>query len=130
MRKAILAMLVLLVIQLNAWSGSDSVIVEAPAGIKAAALAAQFGGKVVDEIPGTSYFLMKVPSAAALVRHRMGASIEMNEAVTLRPAGRLGILKTPDSGASQWYAGQPAMKLIRADKALAYSKGRRAVVAP
>ena len=128
MRKTMLALLVLIMSQLSAWAASDTVVVEVHGG-RAAALAAQFGGKVIDEIQGTSYVLMRVPSAAALARHPMVVSAELNDAVTLKPAGRLGILKTPASGAAEWYAQQPAMKLIRADKALAFSRGRRVVVA-
>src|SRR5207247_9049138 len=43
--------------------------------------------------------------------------------------GALGVLNTPASEPAEWYAGQPAMKLIRADQAMAYSKGRGVVVA-
>ncbi len=64
MRKAILAMLVLLLIQLRAWAGSDSVIVEAPAGIKAAALAEQFGGTAGNpENDGVAGFPVVRPAA-------------------------------------------------------------------
>ena len=129
MRKTILVLLIVMMSQLTALAGSNYVVVEVHSSVRATAVAASVGGTVVDSIPGTSYYLVKVPSAAALVRNPAVVSAELDDAVSLRPAGGLGILKMAASPVPEWYAGQPAMKLVRADRAQAIATGRGIVVA-
>lgn len=131
MRKLIVALLLIASTQLTAWAGSDHVIVELSANARASAVAAAVGGEVEQSIPGTNFYLMKVPSAAAFARNpQLGVvGAELNDAATIRPTGKMGILKTSASKASEWYAQQPAMKLVSADKASAVSSGRGVVVA-
>ncbi len=129
MRKTIVTLLLIALSQLAAWAGPVTVILEIPAGAAASAIAAQAGGKVVDAIPGTSYYLLEVPSAAALVGNPLVLSTELNQSVALPLVGRRAILKVPDALGSAWYAQQPAMKLVRADKALEFSTGRGVVIA-
>src|SRR6266516_2680643 len=132
MRKLLILLLVLAATQLNAGSNGYTVIVELQPNARSQAVAAAFGGTVVDSIEGTSIYLLRVPALPALQSNpALGVqSIESNAVVRLRPRfGALGVLNTPASGATEWYAGQPTMKLIRADQAMAYSKGRGVVVA-
>jgi subtilisin family serine protease len=131
MKKLIVALLLIASTQFTALAASDHVIVEIPPNIRASAVAAAAGGEIVESLPGTSYYLMKVPSAGALARNPMFGvvSAQLNDAVTLRPTAKMGILKMSASKASEWYWQQPAMKLVRADKAGAFSKGRGVVVA-
>src|SRR6266566_4397378 len=132
MRKLLILLLVLAATQLNAGSNGYTVIVELQPNARSQAVAAAFGGTVVDSIEGTSIYLLRVPALPALRSNpALGVqSVESNNVVRLRPRfGALGVLNTPSSGPAEWYAGQPAMKLIRADQAMAYSKGRGVVVA-
>jgi len=132
MRKLLILLLVLAATQLNAGSNGYTVIVELQPNARSQAVAAAFGGTVVDSIEGTSIYLLRVPALPALQSNpALGVqSVESNVVVRLRPRfGALGVLNTPSSDPAEWYAGQPAMKLIRADQAMAYSKGRGVVVA-
>jgi subtilisin family serine protease len=128
MRKLLATLLLIASTQLTVWASAD-VIVELAPNANAKAVAAAVGGRVLDSIPGGSHYLMRVPSAAALAHNpQLGiVSVELNDAVTLRPTGGMGIVKT--SNAPEWYAGQPAFKLVHADKALGFSKGRGVVIA-
>src|SRR6266581_9156264 len=131
MRKLLILLLVLAATQLNAGSNGYTVIVELQPNARSQAVAAAFGGTVVDSIEGTSIYLLRVPALPALQSNpALGVqSVESNVVVRLRPRfGALGVLNTPSSDPAEWYAGQPAMKLIRADQAMAYSKGRGVVV--
>src|SRR5207253_6030812 len=130
MRKLLAVIFLVFFSQFRVWA-SDRVVVELAPNVSASAVAAAVGGEVLDSIPGTSHFLMKVPSAAALARYvRLGVvSVELNDAVTVRPTGSVGILKTSASKTAEWYARQPAFKLVRADAALQLSKGTGIVIA-
>src|SRR5881397_3272917 len=132
MRKFLILLLLLVTAQLQAGPNSYTVIVELQPNAKAQALAAAFGATIVDSIEGTSVYLLRVPTLAVLQSNpALGIlSVQPNDVIQLRPRfSSLGILNTPASGAAAWYAGQPAMKLIRADEAAAYSSGRGVVVA-
>src|SRR5437773_10495453 len=111
MRK-LLATLVLIVCTQFTLLASDNVIVQLAPNASASAVAAAVGGEVLESIPGSSHFLMKVPSAAALAHNpNLGVvSVELNDAVALRPTGKLGILKTSSATTAEWYAGQPAFE--------------------
>src|SRR5438876_1699704 len=132
MRKLLILLLVLAATQLSAGPNGYTVIVELQPNARSQTVAAAFGGTVVDSIEGTSVYLLRVPALPVLRSNpALGVqSVESNNVVRLRPrCGALGVLNTPSSGPAEWYAGQPAMKLIRADQAMAYSKGRGVVVA-
>jgi subtilisin family serine protease len=132
MRKLLILLLVLAATQLSAGPNRYTVIVELQPNANSHAVAAAFGGTIVGSIDGTSIYLLSVPALPVLRSNpALGVqSVQSNDVVRLRPRfGALGVLNTPASGAAEWYAGQPAMKLIRADQAMAYSKGRGVVVA-
>jgi len=126
MRKLIVILLLIASTRYTALAGSDHVIVELPSNAVASAVAAAAGGQIEQSIPGSNFYLLKVPSAAAV---RGAVSAELNDAVTLRPAAKMSILKTRASKTSEWYALQPAMKLVHADKAAAIASGRGIVIA-
>ena len=129
MRK-LLTVLVLMMSGLTAWA-SDDVIVELAPNARAQAVAAAFGGQVVDSIPGSNHVLIRVPSASAVRSNpALGVvNVELNNAVTLKPSSGLAILKTAGSSNSEWYAQQPSFKLVHADSALGVSRGRGIVIA-
>jgi subtilisin family serine protease len=129
MRKTIVTLILVLLSHFTAWAGSDRVVVEVPPGMSASAVAALAGGKVVDSIPGTPYYLVKVPKGAGVPRHASIVSAELDDDIALRPTGGLGILRTTGRQTAAWYAQQPAFKLVRADKAVAVATGRGIIVA-
>ncbi|HLH32959.1 MAG TPA: S8 family serine peptidase [Terriglobia bacterium] len=110
---------------------SDHVIVELAPGAQPSVVAAAFGGQVERSMQGTNFYLMSVPSAAALVPnpHLGILGVELNSAVSVRPTGAIGILTTSGTKAAEWYAQQPAMKLVNAGKAAGVSSGRGMVIA-
>jgi subtilisin family serine protease len=129
MRKLLAALLLMVSSQLTGWA-SDYVIVELAPNAKASAVAAALGGQVLDSVPGGNHYLMKVPAAAVANNPQLGVvSVELNDLVTLKPSGSLGILKTAGSSSAEWYAQQPAFKLVHADAALGVSRGRGIVIA-
>src|SRR5579862_4486331 len=113
MRKLLAALLLMVCTQLTGWA-SDYVIVELAPNASAASVAASFGGQVLDSIPGSNHYLMKVPSAAALSKNpNLGVvNVELNDLVTIKPVNGLGILKTTASSTAEWYAQQPSFKLV------------------
>ena len=129
MRKLIAALLLIATTQLTVWAGTDHVIVELSPSAQASAVAGTVGGLVVQAIPGTDFYLMTVPSAAAFANHPPSGvvAVELNSAASLRPSGAIGIIKT--SGAAEWYAQQPAMQLVNAGKAATVAGGRGIVIA-
>src|SRR6267143_1675675 len=133
MRKVLLLLLRLISTQLTAWAGDKAVVVDLQSGSKLQAATSALGGKVLRNIPGTTLYLINVPVAVPGTQSypSLGiSSVEPDSAVALRPStGGLGILKLDASKPAEWYAQQPAMKLIRADKALAIARGRGVVVA-
>src|SRR6267378_2313181 len=133
MRKVLLLLLLLISTQLTAWAGDKAVVVDLQSGSKLQAATSAMGGKVLRNIPGTTLYLINVPVAVPATQYSpwLGInSVELDNKVALRPSqGGLGILKMDASKPAEWYAQQPAMKLIRADKALAIAKGRGVVVA-
>lgn len=132
MKKLIVLLLLVVASQVTAWAATYSVIVELQPSARITAVAAALGGKVIDSIPGTNYYLLQVSVLPTLQQNPMLGiqSIEVSSVVPLRPGpASIGILSTASSQVPDWYAKQPSMKLIRADAALAYSKGRGIVVA-
>ena len=130
MRK-ILILVLLVSSQLSAWAGEKTIVVDLQSDSKVQATAAALGATVLHNIPGTSLYLLKVPAVPEFQAQTLLGiqSVETDDAVKLRPQGAIGILKTSEWGPAEWYAQQPAMKLIGVDEALALAKGRGVVIA-
>ncbi len=94
-------------------------------------IANALGGTVVDSIPDTNIYLLRVP----LVPPQLTASLlgiqwmELNTGVGLPNAGQLGVFQTVSSAAPDWYKNQPQWLRIHSQDALAYSRGRGVIVA-
>jgi subtilisin family serine protease len=130
MRKLLAALLLVAGVQLTGWA-SENVVVELAPNARAADVAASVGGQVLDSVPGTSQYLMKVPSAAAMAHNPLlgVVHVELNNAVALPSGAWASILRTSGSKGAEWYAQQPAFKLVRADAALGLARGRGVVIA-
>ncbi|HYR88653.1 MAG TPA: S8 family serine peptidase [Terriglobia bacterium] len=132
MKKVLLAVVLLVSSQLSAWAGDKAVVADLQSGSKVQAAVSALGAKVLRNIPGTSLYLLKVPVVPGSQSYpSLGiTSVELDSAVTLRPSPiSWGILKIQGSQLAEWYAQQPALKLIQADKAVAIARGRGIVVA-
>jgi subtilisin family serine protease len=131
MRKLVAAFILISLSQLTLWAGSDHVIVELSPSARATSVAAAVGGQVEQSIPGTNFYLIKVPSGTAFgVASNLGViGAQLDSGVSVHPTAAFLILKVPASKPPEWYAQQPAMKLVNADKANTISKGRSIVIA-
>jgi subtilisin family serine protease len=131
MKRLIAALVLITAAHLTAWAGPDRVIVETPSGVRVDSFAALVGGKVERSIPGTNFYLLSVPSAAALPHDALAgvSSIQLNDIVSIRQTGFTSILQTSATKPADWYSAQPAMKLVEADKAAAIATGRGIVIA-
>jgi subtilisin family serine protease len=131
MKKILVVVVLLICSQLSVWAGDKTIVVDLQSEAKLQAVTAALGAKAIQNIPGTTLYLLKVKALPPgfLASFHLGiASVETDAAVKVgSPQIAIGILKT--SSKSDWYAEQPAMKLIRADKALAIAKGRGVVIA-
>jgi subtilisin family serine protease len=131
MRKLFSAFLLISLSQLTLWAGSDHVIVELSPSARATSVAAAVGGQIEQSIPGTNFYLLKVPSGTALgAASNLGViGAQLDSGVSVHPMAAFLILKVPASKPAEWYTQQPAMKLVNADKANTISKGRSIVIA-
>jgi subtilisin family serine protease len=94
-------------------------------------IAGILGATVVDNIPGTSIYLLNVPFvipswSTALLGIQW---LELNTAVAVPNFPLQGLVTVPPTVAADWYKQQPSWKLIRASNALPYSTGTGVIVA-
>src|SRR6476660_5361130 len=131
MRRLFSAFLLISLSQLTLWAASDHVIVELSPSARAASVAAAVGRQIEQSIPGTNFYLIKVPSGTALgAASNLGViGAQLDSGVSVHPTAAFLILKVPASKPAEWYTQQPAMKLVNADKANTISKGRSIVIA-
>src|SRR6266850_476865 len=94
-------------------------------------IAATLGGTVVDSIPGANTYLLNVPFLPPPVTMSLlGIQwMELNRSATLPRFALREVVEVPATAAADWYKDQPAMQLIKAGSARAYSTGTGVVVA-
>jgi subtilisin family serine protease len=131
MRKLIAAFIFVSLSQFTLWAGKDHIIVELSSSAPAALVAAAVGGEIEQNIPGTNFYLMSVPSGTTLgPASNLGViGAQLDNSVSVHPTASFLIFRVPASRPAEWYAQQPAMKLVNADKANTISKGRSIVIA-
>lgn len=129
MKRLFATLLLIAATQLSGWAAPEHVIVKVSSSAQASAAANAVGGKVIKSIPGTNFYLMSVPSAAALVNNPQPGvvPVEMNTALAVHPTGFFSILSTPKP--ADWYVNQPAMQLVKGAKAAGVASGRGIVIA-
>jgi subtilisin family serine protease len=131
-RRIVLLVLMLLIGRASqAESPSFPLIIQAPPNVNIKTITAIIGGKLLDGIPETGYYLINVSSLpSAVTAFLAGIQVfEPDEGITLQGFGRVGILNSPTTRPADWYKQQPSMQLIHSAEALAYSTGRGVVVA-
>ena len=130
-RLLLLLGLVLALLNLNAVAAGYPLIVQISPTTSITAVASYLGGTVVDSIPEFNEYLLQVPVVPIVqTLPLLGIDwMELNSGVTLPPLPHLMYLQVAPNAAADWYKAQPALVLINAGKALAYSTGRGVVVA-
>ena len=130
-RLLLLLGLVLALFNLNAVAAGYPLIVQISPTTSITAVASYLGGTVVDSIPEFNEYLLQVPVVPIVqTLPLLGIDwMELNSGVTLPPLPHLMYLQVAPNAAADWYKAQPALVLINAGKALAYSTGRGVVVA-
>src|SRR5215831_6381639 len=99
MRKLIPAIILILLSQLTLWAGSHHIIVELSSSARATSVAAAVGGQIEQSIPGTNFYLMKVPSGTALgPASNLGLiGAQLDNSVSVHPRASFLILEVPAS---------------------------------
>ena len=90
------------------------------------------GGKVLDSIPETNTYLLRLPLLPVLspALRLLGIEwMELDRGVSLPVNGQLRLLDVPWRGGDELYKNQPALQLIRAQAAQEYSTGRGLIIA-
>jgi len=93
---------------------------------------ALLGGTVIDSMPETNTYLLRLPSVPVLssTLKLLGVEwIEQDRGIALPSNPRLSLLNVPWSNTSDWYKNQPAFQIVHANDALAYSTGRGILIA-
>src|SRR5688572_19457658 len=89
------------------------------------------GGTVIDSIPESNTFLLRLPSLPLLtpILKLLGVDwLELDRGLSLSANSPLG-LNVPWGSATDWYKSQPSLQLIRAGQALNHSTGRGVIIA-
>jgi subtilisin family serine protease len=110
----------------HASAATYQIIVECAYGTDMNAIAAAYGGSVLDWIPGSNTWLVgsSSPSPSYLPQGVIYAEANLNVATS---PGTGSVVSSPSD--PNWYRLQPAMRLIRADRASSFATGKGVVVA-
>src|SRR5678816_2321433 len=90
------------------------------------------GGTVIDSIPDSNTYLLRLPSLPVLTStlKLLGVDwIELDRGVSLPGNSRLSLLNTPWNSAGDWYRNQPGLQLIRSNEARQFATGRGILIA-
>src|SRR5688572_14425630 len=110
-----------------------TIIVDLYDGSSLALVSSLLNASVLDSIPGTRTYLLRVnafPTLSNLLRALSGIRLlEPNVNLRIPSYLQYGVLQTADGTSADWYHAQPAMQLIRAGEAHQVADGRGIVVA-
>jgi len=127
-----LAVLLLLVTSTTQAANPVSIVVKLLPGTNLTLVSNLLGGTVIDSIPNTNTYLLRVPVQPVLspILKLLGVEwIEANRSLALPTTGQLRLLEVPWNSGSGWYQGQPALQQIRTRAAHDYSTGRGIIIA-
>ena len=122
-----LAVLTLIFSSLNAWAASYSIVCQVSPGTDINRVASALQGKVLDEVLDFTY-LLSVPTMPGTNLPTGVIYCEANAKTSL-PGFRGAVFSLRTGAADLWYRSQPALMLIKTDRAVAISKGRGIVIA-
>jgi hypothetical protein len=96
------------------------VVVKVLPGANLSLISNLLGGTIIDTIPEANTVLLRLPALPLLspVLKLLGVEwIELDRGVSLPKSGQLRLLDVPWRSDRDWYAGQPALQLIRTQEA-------------
>jgi hypothetical protein len=108
------------------------VILKVVPGANLSLISTLLGGSLIDTIPESNTYLLRLPSLPLLnsTLKLLGVEwIELDRGISLPRNPRLALLDVPWNAGSDWYNKQPGLELIRAQAALQYSTGRGLMIA-
>jgi subtilisin family serine protease len=126
-----LLLILLLVFGLTTQATAAPLIVQLGPLSSIGAVLSALGGTLIDNIPGTSIFLIDVPLLPpSLLSSLLGIQWwEPNQGVSAPGIPVPLVMSVRGNMAADWYKAQPSLLLIRSADALAYTRGRGVVVA-
>jgi subtilisin family serine protease len=131
-RRLSLVLALVLTLTINAQAaGPIPVILKILPGANLSLITSLLGGTVVDTLPGSDTYLLRLPSlpvVSSLLKLLGVDWIEADEAVRLSLNPSHG-LTVPHGVDPDWYKKQPSFGLVRAEAATAYSDGRGIIIA-
>ena len=119
-RRLLLITVLLFAVSSHASAATIPVIVQISPLADINTIAAGLGATVVDNIPGTTTYLLNVPlQIPSSFAFLLGIQwVELNTSVNLPNIPLSGLVTVPGSTAADWYKMQPSWQKIRAAKAL------------
>src|SRR5262245_10343871 len=107
------------------------VVIKVLPGSNIPLIAALLGGTVIDSIPDSNTYLLRLPSLPILTPtlKLLGVDwVETDRGVSLPSNPRLALLGVPLGTTSDWYKNQPGLQLIHSNDAQKYSTGRGVMI--
>ena len=138
-RRPILLIL-LLMLGLTAYAEAQvPVIVQLSPSGNITSVVSALNGILLDNIPGTKIYLLNLPIPVPSALNSLLSPLEnlllgiqwaeVNSGITLPNVGQLGVLQVVSGVAPNWYQAQPTWQIMRAQNALAYSRGAGVIIA-
>jgi subtilisin family serine protease len=133
-RRVLFCLLILCTLSANAMAASNPVIVQTGPLVNVVGLLNALGGGVLlDQVPGTSIYLLDLPNlpiVTPLLQTLLGIVFMEPDRTILTPGrGQMGILNVGSATGADWYKMQPELQRIHAVSAQSFSQGRGIVVA-
>jgi subtilisin family serine protease len=128
---ALILLILLFTVNASA-AGTIPVVVKLLPGANLNLISSLLGGTVLDSLPGTNTYLLRLPSLPILtpVLKLLGVDwLEADKGIRVPGNPPLSLLNVPASLSPDWYKNQPAYQLIKANSALSYSTGTGVLVA-
>ena len=132
-KRIVLCLLVFCTLSANAMAADVPVIVQlGPLG-NILNVVNVLGGTLLDQIPGTKIYLLKLPNIpiiSPLLQGILGiVFVEPDKIVPVPARSQMGVLTTGHTTAADWYKAQPNLAKIRSTNAQSYSRGTGIVIA-
>ena len=113
-------------------AGTIPVVVKLLPGINLSVITNLLGGTILDTLPGTNTYLVRLPSLPIVtpLLKLLGIDwVEADAAVKVPANPPLSLLSVPSGEPGDWYKQQPSFQLIRSGQAKTYSTGRGVMLA-
>src|SRR5687768_4304564 len=133
MKKILLCLMLIFAVSGEARAADYPIIIETKLLAPVNLVVSLLGGTILDRIPGTDIYLLKVPVLLSLLPSLMLKllgllTIELDKTIVESASVRWGVM-TVDNPNVDWYKAQPQLLKVRAGEAHLSSKGEGIVVA-